>query len=394
MLFTLIVLLTACDRSTAPAARATAAVTPTLSRSDIAPGPQLAWRQAYAPAEGDATTTAVALQTLVVAPSDGDVVYLCVAPSEEETNAQISVSRDRGQSWARGGAIPVGAPPSASGAELACRIVVDATRPDTAVVETNWYERGGGHEPISSYASVDYGAHWRRLVSPLISTGLASDGGAIFAAGSAPGPQGRSESGLWVSHDQLQSWQALPLPTDVVFSAFWLNPFTGALLLAARTQDGGNARLFRSAGGGAWIDWIVQPPQTLQSAAPWRVCGATTLLDDHAQPQLNTLTCSNDGGQSWTARPALNLTQQTAKGLKALVPSGVFALTSDGAALAMTGARSSHLYRLPADGAAWQDLGPAPTDEFQSRAYAPTATSGALWLIDPPRLFTAPYPLA
>jgi hypothetical protein len=148
-----------------------------------------------------------------------------------ETNAHIYVTRDRGQNWARGGDIPVGAQPQVSlkAFVLECHIVADATRPDMAVVETEWVQVGaeGDNSQIASFATVDYGAHWRTLVYPdhfVISPVMATYGSVTFASGSTQTlsrdqTQNRGNSGLWVSHDQMKTWQALALPSGVTPSA-------------------------------------------------------------------------------------------------------------------------------------------------------------------------------
>jgi photosystem II stability/assembly factor-like uncharacterized protein len=309
----------------------------------------------------------------------------------QETNAHIYVTRDLGQNWARSGDIPVGAQPQSDGKpfNLECRIMVDAARPDRAVVETAWLQAGesGDISLISSFASFDYGAHWRKLVYPgpfAVGPKMASYGGNIYASDAAE--NSGSDQGLWVSHDQMKTWQALTLPPHTFASDFWLNPTTGALLIAT------SPTLFSSVDGGAhWtqlpapstagIPWLVQQPQ---GSAPWRICGAM---------QANTLTCSADGGQTWKARPALNLVQNSPKGFQFFAPAGVFALTYDGAALAMAVTASSHVYRLPAGGSAWQDLGPAPTYNDSGPRYSPTPTGGSLWLTGSD-VFTAAYPPA
>jgi NAD(P)-dependent dehydrogenase (short-subunit alcohol dehydrogenase family) len=164
---------------------------------------------------------------------------------------------------------------------------------------------------------------------------VASYSGSIYAFGDAHIRGG--VPGLWVSRDQLTTWQTLALPSGLDVSAFWLNPSTGAPLLAANRQGSENSLLFSSVDGGArWtqlpapsspgITWVVQPPI---SAAPWRICGATTSSYDHLQPLGNTLTCSTDAGRSWTARPALNLTQNSPKGFQVYAPVTILALTSD-----------------------------------------------------------------
>jgi hypothetical protein len=384
---------------------ATSATTPTLTSSVITPGPQLAWQQTHLPAGVEVTMASLALATLAVAPNDGDVAYLCVAPTEreghaQETNAHIYVTRDRGQNWARGGDIPVGAQPPSSGKAFAleCHIVVDAARPDPAVVETEWLQAGasGDTSLISSFASFDYGSHWRKLVYPhifVIGPKMASYAGAIFASGAAQIRGG--DAGLWVSHDQMKTWQALALPSGIALSAFWLNPATGALLLAANRQGSADSLLFASVDGGArWTQlplpssaqmaWVVQTPQ---GGTPWHICSVATSLDNS---QVYTLTCSSDGGQSWATRPALNLVQNSPKG-QHVASATVLALASDGAALATVFESSVHIYRLPAGGAVWEDLGPAPTSS--NPTYYPTPTSGVFWLSGSD-VFTAKYPSA
>jgi hypothetical protein len=229
---------------------------------------------------------------------------------------------------------------------------------------------------------------------------VASYSGSIYAFGDAHIRGG--VPGLWVSRDQLTTWQTLALPSGLDVSAFWLNPSTGAPLLAANRQGSENSLLFSSVDGGArWtqlpapsspgITWVVQPPI---SAAPWRICGATTSSYDHLQPLGNTLTCSTDAGRSWTARPALNLTQNSPKGFQVYAPVTILALTSDGAVLAtaLIYDRPVALYRLPASGSGWQDIVPVSADPA-SATYAPTTTGGALWLSGPD-VYAASYPLA
>jgi hypothetical protein len=398
----------------APASTATSAVTPTLTSSATTLGPRLVWQQAHFPSGIEATDTSRALAPLVVAPGNGDVAYLCVAPSQGETNGRIYVTRDRGQTWTRGGDIPVGAQPQSNGKAflLECRIMVDATRPDTTVVETEWLQLGEDSDisRISSFASFDYGAHWRKLVYPTpfaIGPKMASYQSAIFASGAAQilshdQTQNRDAPGLWISRDQMKTWLPLTLPSNTFASDFWLNPSTGALLIAANRQGSNDSLLFSSVAGGArWtqlpapstsgITWVVQPPQ---GAAPWRICGAVAPSPStSSQPQGNTLTCSSDSGQTWTTRSALNLAQNSPKGFQFYASVSVFALASDGAVLAtaMAVTATSRLYRLPTGSAVWQDLGSTPTYSGLGPTYSPTSTGGALWLSGSEAL-TATYP--
>jgi hypothetical protein len=346
----------------------------------------------------------------VVAPGDGNVAYFCVSPAMRdghalETNAHIYVTRDRGQTWARGGDIPIAAQPQSSGKPfmLECSIIVDASRPDIAVVETEWLQLGadGDISLITSYASFDYGAHWRKLIYPspfAIGPKMARYGEAIFASGAAQ-IRGGSPN-LWVSHNQMTTWQPLAFPANAVASDFWLNPSTGALLVAANRTGSDDSLLFSSVDGGAhWTQlpapsssgpaWVVQPAQ---GTAPWRICRATAA---HGIPKANALTCSGDGGQTWATRPALNLAQNSPKGFQFYASVSVFALASDGAVLAtaMSVTATTRLYRLPADSSVWQDLGPTPTYSSLGPTYSLTSTGGALWLSGSEAL-TAAYPSA
>jgi len=195
----------------------------------------------------------------------------------------------------------------------------------------------------------------------------------------------------------MMSWQALPVPSDASVNAFWLNPSTGALLLTAFLQGSSGESLFTSVDGGvrwtqlptpsiAQLIWTIQAPQ---GEGPWQMCGSAAPGDSGLQG--NSLICSSDSGQTWVARPALNLPKNP------LTPSqfataGVLALTSDGAALATSGA-SDHIYRLTAGDTVWQDLGPEPAPFTNPGIiYFPTPTGGALWMFSTgSEMFMAAY---
>ncbi|HEV2460623.1 MAG TPA: zf-HC2 domain-containing protein, partial [Ktedonobacterales bacterium] len=107
------------------------ATTPTLTSSTTVTGPQLSWQRVSSPSGA----TNLSTFSTAVAPNDGDVAYICVAPALGQTNAHTYVTRDRGREWVRGGDLPVGAQPPSTGKPfmLECSMGVDATRPDTAV---------------------------------------------------------------------------------------------------------------------------------------------------------------------------------------------------------------------------------------------------------------------
>ncbi|HEY7022043.1 MAG TPA: hypothetical protein VH349_13065 [Ktedonobacterales bacterium] len=373
-------------------------------------GPRLAWQAVRFPPGVEITSESLAFTPPAVAPSDGNMIYLCVAPAQGETNAHIYITRDRGQTWTRGGDLLVGASPPSSGNTpvFKCSIGIDATRPDTAIVDVVW-DRGANASGqntslISSFASIDYGVHWRKLVFSshpfFLGPQLASHSGATFAFWAGADPE--SKPGLWVSYDQMMSWQALPVPSDATVNAFWLNPSTGALLLTAFLQGRSGESLFTSVDGGvrwtqlptpslAQLVWTIQAPQ---GEGPWQMCGSAAPPDDSEQPRGNTLICSNDGGQTWITRPALNLPKNSLNTSR-FATAGILALTSDGAALATSGA-TDHIYRLTAGDTIWQDLGPEPAPFTNPGImYFPTPTGGTILMFSTgSEMYVAAYSLA
>jgi hypothetical protein len=233
---------------------------------------------------------------------------------------------------------------------------------------------------------------------------MASYAGNIYAFGTGQIPSaGGFQEGLWVSRDHMQTWQPLVLPAHAAVGAFWLSAATGALLVATNGEGSGDSVLLTSTDGGAhWtqlpapsspqIAWVVQAPQ---GTKPWQICGAAAPPLDRSQPQVNTLTCSSDGGQTWATRPALNLVQNSPKGFQYVALADVFALASDSAVLATVFEPAMHVYRLPAGSTVWQDLGPQPgsNNPNPAPAYFPTLTGSVLWWSGA-SLFTATYPSA
>jgi hypothetical protein len=86
----------------------------------------------------------------------------------------------------------------------------------------------------------------------------------------------------------------------------------------------------------------------------------------------------------------LNLAQNSPKGFQFFALASFFARASDGAVLATVIESPIHVYRLPASGSVWQDLGPMQTYYDSGPTYAPTPTGGALWLRSS-NVFTATY---
>lgn len=379
-----------------PTSTATVATTPTLTGSKIVPGPQLAWQ----PVQGYPVG---ATQAPVVAPGDGNVAYVCVPPAQGQTSAHLYVTRDQGRSWAPGAGIPVGAQPT-GGAKpviLLCNTAVDAVNPATVVVSAQWIAEGASPDPShnSRFVSFDYGAQWQtRDFGQSFDLGqqIASDAAGIYAVGYAQ--QSAGTLGLFVSHDQMQSWQQLTLPVSQPVAAFWLDPATGALLVATDGQSGADPFLLKSADGGATWAQVQVPdlgPKGRQWAAAiaqdgqtWLICAAASALSG---AHGNALTCSSDGGTTWATRPGLDLGQNSPKGFQFYAPADLFGLTSDGTVLATAITTSTHVYRLLPGQSAWQDLGPQPDTNNPSPGYAPTTAGGAFWYVGN-TVYTAAYP--
>jgi hypothetical protein len=124
------------------------------------------------------------------------------------------------------------------------------------------------------------------------------------------------------------------------------------------------------------------------------------------------LACSADGGKTWRTQPALSIsytcticTVPIGSQSQRVAPATLFALPSDGAALAISpdwyGAKSEikgyGVYRLTPGAVQWQSLGPAPQPGIQSGAVSGGAVLWALPTtvanVDPQgRVFIASYP--
>ncbi len=144
----------------APTPTATVALptaTSTPAGAAIVMGPQLAWRSAAYPGHDVSPSVAV------VAPSNGDVAYVCVE-NDSGPDAHTYVTRNGGATWSVGGGLPVGAQPSGR-YSLECYIMVDSNNPAMVVIVAGWAENGapGMRSEFSNYATFDYGVHWAKL---------------------------------------------------------------------------------------------------------------------------------------------------------------------------------------------------------------------------------------
>lgn len=395
--------------STATAAPTpTVAPTPTLTSSAVVPGPQLSWQPAQGyPAQGYLAGVA---RPPAVAPGDGDLAYTFAPPSQGGTQAQSFVTHDAGAKWTAGGTIAVGSQPStqpgAKPFELQGSIVVAANDPATAITSTVWLQAGASGDPslFSNSVTFDSGAHWQAIPGHAIFSRLATYQGRIYAQRLAERAGGTIPV-LYVSTDHMATWQSIDGNLPQV-QAFWLNPSSGALLVDVYGAGTPGDLFYTSTNGGAsWSklpapqldqgseQWIVQAPT---GNAPWHICGVegpTSPNGSGVGAQPATMTCSSDGGQTWVARSALNLVQNSPKGFQYFAPLDVFAIAGDSAVLATALGPSLHVFRLPAGATVWQDLGPQPDSNSPGPAYYPTSSGGVLWFSGA-NVFTATYPSA
>ncbi len=211
-------------------------LTPTLTPPPpgmVVPGPHPQWRVSHLPA-GDHLTTANSL-SLGIAPSDGNTAYYCVVTLDSPTTSQaILVTHDRGASWQQVSTL-------AEQGEGCHPIVVDALNPQTVAVAIAMNH---------TYVSFTGGKTWQAIAPGVTIESLAIWHGQAFALIQ----QGTPYLHLAVSHDNLQSWQNIDSgvipPSD---QAFWLNPFTGEIVLeAADASLGGDQLWITNDSGSHW----------------------------------------------------------------------------------------------------------------------------------------------
>jgi hypothetical protein len=424
--FPLLVLLPACGQSTSATTSTSASGTPSPAASAIptksvaVPGPQLAWHPTTYPPGVDPNRGSVSVS---VAPGDGDIAYLCVAPTDPtDAMARTFITRDRAQSWTRGADLVVGAQPPTTNHYFAftCDIAIDANNPASALIMSYWMQVASGVTVgLSNFASVDFAAHWQKLTPTqpqhFIADGrLSSWHGNIYALGTSQIPGG-SDGGIWVSADQMRSWRRLTPPAGLIIASFWLNPSSGALLALAGMNSSSLQQFYGSDDQGAtWTaiptgtgtetgqsNWSVAAPQVGQ---PWHLCRVPVAVSSppvHGD-QPGTVSCSIDGGQTWTS-PQPEFVYSVAFNPKAggfwvIAVANEFAVTVDGAVLAA----GDRVYRLTPGATVWQDLGliPGTTAGYPPGAYLvpgaptyyPTPAGGVLWMRDGSGWMVASYP--
>ena len=280
----------------------------------------------------DETNMPAPTASLKVAPSNGNVAYIC--QMMPHGTAQVWRTGDAGQHWTLLPALPT---PDTSD-NIGCEIAIDANNPDTVIV-------GVGDPGLRRYtaSALFAGAdHWTRLTQGVgrfaswngVYYGILQGGAfGVFTADGSP-------QRLYISTDNMRTWRETndePLLTEnsasakaqepnsvIGVSSIWVQPKTGELL--AQTFDG---VLWQSSDHGQhWtrIKLPALPPAAELTPTPGEpiMQGSTTaalafvqqpvdskpftlcaMILDQQQIDYNVapLYCSNDSGQSWTRRP-------------------------------------------------------------------------------------------
>jgi len=326
--------------------------------------------------------------------------------SDTLDSPRLWIARDRGATWTRLADIPDVRSVTERG------FTVDSLEPDIVVV---WLTQTPPNN-LTIFISVDGGQRWRPPVTDQQDsrlTQLATWQGHTFAVrGSGSSQIGEMWSDLVVSADDLQTWRpidetllaALPKivapapeqPKNHWRNQFWLQPSAGELLV--KTDLG---TLWSSSDVGKhWTQRVVPlsviPPDAIPANATnteqqegsvvaasrhflvqplvvdhtFQICGEIDVR--HAQEQvpgpMATFACSWDGGQTWIARPWLQVVPLCRLCDRQLPPSqnlSVDAMTPDGSLMAQATPRGMDgedafclLPRAATQASAWQHLGP------------------------------------
>lgn len=349
-------------------------------------------------------------QNFALAASNGTSAYACdVTPSPSSgplpTDAVTHVwaTHDAGAHWTE--ALDIADQSDAT----SCTVSVDAYDPAMVLASSSWAFRTAPPAPNQSanYVSYDGGDTWQRLPGNqliLQPATMRSDPQnstyAIHETQPGTGINSPLSMDFAVSRDGLRTWT--PIDADILHATpqqtllrFWLNPGDGALLVETQEAETENLRLWTSADGGAhWSelaqtisqatmlgDFVVQT-SSAGAAVPWSICAATNPVGAHS----TALTCSVDGGRTWTQRPSLTLPPSESSG-SAQGASGpieqVIAIASDGAVLETWPDRQhgETLYRLPEGASRWESLGSVPQTSVY---YLPGPGGGLLWALPSP----------
>ncbi|MGZ6390384.1 MAG: hypothetical protein ACXWQZ_14130 [Ktedonobacterales bacterium] len=307
----------------------------------------LSWHTSTLP---DSATLFFPISILTVAPSNGDVAYLC--DGSQRPNARFYATHDHGVHWRRMTDIPASEP---------CNYpVIDAADANTVLFSSSLFTTDGG---------VTWQQRTSASQSPAI-LALATWHSLRYAIVDVSGTTG-THAMLAVSTDNMRSWHytdpqlIAPHLTSSEVNSFqlWVNPSSGAVLATIR------GRMWQSTDSGQhWSplpgqqfpgDWVVA--QAPQAGQLWHICLGFVSYDGNVP-----FTCTGDGGRTWRDQPA------------PVAGADPLAIDTDGSLLAHD---SMSVFRLPAGSNQWRALGNLPSfcgSGIGYAVYAPS-TSGAWW---------------
>ena len=235
------------------------------------------------------------VETLVPAPSDGNVAYACGAQADHATEVSdiiplVWVTQNRGQQWTQ-------RPSPVSSVFANCQIIVDGGDSQSVMLLVN---------PTTAYhGSLEYlsrngGKTWQArddIISQLVTLQ-----GEIYALRSTVDHPGYS---LYVSKDDMASWTLAAVAIQAAgqhVEHFWLD-VTDNLLLAETAlypspDVGFPGELWGSHDGGhTWS--LLRSTPAIYEARGAAICGLDSDAATHILLTLTRVTCSTDGGQTW-----------------------------------------------------------------------------------------------
>lgn len=361
----------------------TPSVTPATTAAPTPPPLALAWQAVQLPA-GFGTRWSY---LIAPAATDGETAYACGMPiGAGETTTGAWTTHDRGAHWARV-ILPVGHVANA------CTPITDGNDSRVAVMWVTWGPLGAPPDATDAadFVTYDGGASWQRVPVALAHRPmLATWHGVTYGTGVAD-----KGSQLWVTSDNMRTWQPVGDGTLPVIGQIWVDPGTGALTAVQEPPGGGVSvalQIWTSPDGHTWrrestpkLAEVVSGPVTAGAASPrLALCGLDSL------GQTANLLCADASG-TWVGVPNLVLTGANASGQAMTALGYPFAIASDGALLATAAwptPTDTALYRLTPGASAWQSMGAAPLPLV---AFGATASGGVIWATEN-GAYTVSYP--
>lgn len=352
-----------------PSPTASSTPPPTSTSPPVTKGTPLNWQAVSLPPGFTASHTLTNI--LTPSPADGRTAYACFFPQDAPDGAppHLWATHDAAQTWT-----PLTVP--AVGTVRSFELVADDRLPNTFAIGVSADAPPGPEDQF--YITADGGATWHAIPHGLtiisLATYTAHGMSTTYAIVDTPTGIGTFTAQVQVSRNQLQSpeqfqtWQPLDIGAGAGETPMklWMQPESGELLV--ETNSGSNSfALYASTSGGAqWrqVTSVTNGQLIVADPAPgepYRVCRVAAAGDQGPTPlacNLNIL-LSDTFPALLDPRPAL-----VADGVPTRSPLLV-AIAGDGSLLALSpttsGATTSYtLYRLPPDGASWQDIGIIP----------------------------------